>query len=410
MLLSDWPNAVAHVDADCFFAACEIARRPELRASPVCVMSSQDACIVAKTYDAKAKGINTGMPVWEAKKLMPHAVYLPADFAYYGQMSDKLFAILARYSPEVEVYSIDEGFVGMNGIRSLWRRGFAEIADMIRAAVKHEVGITVSIGISVTKTLAKIASESRKPDGTTLVPGRDILAFLAGVDVQEIPGIGRNRAALLNKFRLFTAADYARAAPGLIQRLLGKAGRDLWHELRGTPRFALELTPRLPKSVARTASLGKVTGDRAIIAAHLSYHTTRLAAELVSKHYLARRLTVFLTLKSFAAESLETRFDDATANVFRLSQAVRDSLARLYRSGELYRGCGVIATEITPMAERSLDLFGNVREDERKEKLMTTMDALNRKYGNHTIAMLAAIPAIKHKKRSRFRLPMYETN
>ena len=152
MLLSDWPNAVAHVDADCFFAACELARSPKLRGRPVCVMSSQDACIVAKTYDAKAVGIHTGMPVWEAKKLLPRAVYLPADFTYYGQVADKLIAILSRFTPEVEVYSIDEAFLGLNGIRSLWRMGFVEIADTIRATIKSEAGITVSIGISVTKT------------------------------------------------------------------------------------------------------------------------------------------------------------------------------------------------------------------------------------------------------------------
>ena len=198
MLLSDWPNAVAHVDADCFFAACELARSPKLRGRPVCVMSSQDACIVAKTYDAKAVGIRTGMPVWEAKKLLPRAVYLPADFAYYGQVSDKLFAILSRFTPEVEVYSIDEAFLGLNGIRSLWRKSFAEIADTIRTAIKSEAGITASIGISVTKTLAKIASDIHKPDGTMLVPGREIQSFLAGVEIKDIPGIGGNRRALLH--------------------------------------------------------------------------------------------------------------------------------------------------------------------------------------------------------------------
>ena len=373
-------------------------------------MSSQDACIVAKTYDAKATGIHTGMPVWEAKKLMPYAVYIPADFAYYGQMSDKLFAILARFSPEVEVCSIDEGFVGMNGIRSLWRKSFGEIADDIRNTVKGEAGITVSIGVSVTKTLAKIASDVHKPDGTTLVSGRDIPVFLAGIKVKNIPGIGRNREALLHKFKIFTAANFALAKPALVQRLLGRSGADLWHELRGTPLFSLELTPKLPKSVARTASLGKVTQDKDIIAAHLSYHTTRLATELVTKRHLARRLSVFLTLKSFASQSMETKFDDPTANVFTFSQAVRTGLAQLYRPGELYRGCGVIATEISHAGERGLDLFGDVLKDERKERLMTTVDALNKKYGNHMVTMLAATAAIKRKKRPRFRLPMFEVN
>ena len=407
---SEWPNAVAHVDADCFFAACEIARRPALRASPVCVMSSQDACIVAKTYDAKAVGIYTGMPVWEAKKLLPHAVYIPADFAYYGQISDKLLAILARFTPELEVYSIDEAFLGLNGIRTLWRMSFSELADSIRTTVRNEVGITVSIGISLTKTLAKIASDIHKPDGSMLLPGRDISAFLAKVKIKNIPGIGRNREALLHKFHIFTAGDYIRADPALIQRLLGKSGMDLWHELRGRPIFPVELANRPPKSMARTASLGQLSSQRDFIAAHLTHHTTRLVTELVRKRYLAQGLSVFLTLKSFASRAEEIRFSDPSANIFEFSRAVRDAFAWLYRPGELYRGCGVIATELRPSEERSLDLFGKVDNDDRKERLMATVDTLNKKYGNHTVVMLAAQAVAKKKKGPRFRLPMFEVD
>jgi DNA polymerase V len=408
MALADWPNAVAHVDADCFFAACELARSPKLRGRPVCVMSSQDACIVAKTYDAKAAGIHTGMPVWEARKLLPHAVYIPADFAYYGQVSDKLFAVLSRFTPEVEIYSIDEGFIGLNGIRGLWRKSFAGIADTIRATVKAEVGITVSVGVSVTRTLAKIASDAHKPDGSTLVSGREIHAFLAGVKITSVPGIGRNREALLHKFNIFTALDYTRADAALVQRLLGKSGTDLWRELQGISVFPLELAAKPPKSVARTASLGRVSSERDFIAAHLTHHTTRLVTELVSKRYLAQRLTVFLTLKSFASHAVETRFTVPTANFFDYSRAVRDAFVRLYSSDERYRGCGVVATEIRPAVERSLDLFDKVRGDERKEQLVRTMDALNKKYGNHTVLMLAAAPVVKRKKSPRFRLPLYE--
>ena len=410
MPLSDWPNAVAHVDADCFFAACELARSPKLRDRPVCVMSSQDACIVAKTYDAKAVGIYTGMPVWEAKKLLPHAVYIPADFAYYGQISDKLLAILARFTPELEVYSIDEAFLGLNGIRTLWRMSFSELADSIRTTVRNEVGITVSIGISLTKTLAKIASDIHKPDGSMLLPGRDISAFLAKVKIKNIPGIGRNREALLHKFHIFTAGDYIRADPALIQRLLGKSGMDLWHELRGRPIFPVELANRPPKSMARTASLGQLSSQRDFIAAHLTHHTTRLVTELVRKRYLAQGLSVFLTLKSFASRAEEIRFSDPSANIFEFSRAVRDAFARLYRPGELYRGCGVIATELRPSEERSLDLFGKVDNDDRKERLMATVDTLNKKYGNHTVVMLAAQAVAKKKKGPRFRLPMFEVD
>jgi len=166
----DWPNAIAHIDADCFFASCELVRRPELIGSPVCILSSQDACVIAKTYDAKAAGIKTGMPVWEAKKLMPHAVYLSADFHFYGLLSKKMFSILKRYAPDMEIYSIDEGFLDLNGTRDLWKKDYKGIAHDIRRSVQREVGITVSVGVSITRILAKMASEYNKPNGVTIVP------------------------------------------------------------------------------------------------------------------------------------------------------------------------------------------------------------------------------------------------
>lgn len=410
MLVSDWPNAVAHVDADCFYASCEQVRRPELRDRPVCVLSSQNAIVIAKTYDAKAAGITTGMPVWEAKKRLPHAEYIPADFGHYGRMSDKLFAILSRFSPEVEVYSIDEGFIGMNGLRGLWRKGFREIADTLRETVKSEVGITVSVGVAVTKTLAKIASDANKPNGSTIVPGRAIEAFLEQTRVRDIPGIGANREALLHKFGLRSAFEFTQAPEALIRRLLGKSGVDLWHELRGVPVFPLELAPRLPKSAARTASLGEITRDRDILIGHLTHHTTRLATELVVKRHAASRLAVFLTLKSFDKAGLEVRFDRPTANYFTLSEAVMQAFEKLYRPGERYRGCGVIASGIVSAASLNRDLFGDLEADERQGRLLETMAAINRKFGKNTVRMLAAMQVGAKRQEERFQLPLFDAS
>ncbi|MHB1618570.1 MAG: Y-family DNA polymerase [Sulfuricella sp.] len=410
MLVSDWPHAIAHVDADCFFASCELARRPDLRNRPVCVLSSQDACVVAKTYDAKAAGISTGMPVWEAKKRLPNAEYIPADFGYYGQMSDKLFAILARFSPEIEVYSIDEGCIDLHGLRSLWRKGYGEIALALREAVRSETGITVSVGVSVTKTLAKIASEFNKPDGTTIVPGRRIAEFLSRVKAGAIPGIGANREALLDKFGIATALQFIEADEALIRKLMGRSGTDLRRELRGEPVFALELEPRLPKSIARTASLGEITTSRETLAAHLTHHTTRVATELVTKRYLAAKLAVFLRLKSFDSARVEIRLDCPTASYFVLSRVVQAALERLYQPGQRYRGCGVVASEVRFAASVTPDLFGVMEQDGRQGALLETMDAINGKYGSGTVRMLASLPLKRRGKTQCFNYPLFEAD
>lgn len=394
MLVSNWPNAIAHVDADCFFASCEQLRRPDLKGRPICVLSSQDACVIAKTYDAKAAGITTGMPVWEARKLLPQANYLSADFRYYGQISDKLFAILRRYSPVVEEYSIDEGFMDLNGLRSLYRKPYRAIADEIRSTVRHEAGITVSIGISVTRTLAKMASEYNKPNGTTIVAGRRIHDFLEHVGVRDIPGIGGNRQALLNKFGIRTAADFVDAPEREIRRLLGKAGTDLWHELNGTPLYQVGTGAKLPRSVARTASMGEVTQDRQTIRAHLLNHAMRLSRELVTKRLTAGQLTVFLTLKSFDKQTSTSDLPYPSADYFLLAGETGRVLDELYDPDRHYRACGLIASDIAMRQPGSFDLFQMAeqqQEEERHLQLLETLHAINHKYGANVLSICGAM-------------------
>ncbi|WP_231288397.1 DNA polymerase Y family protein [Mariprofundus ferrooxydans] len=405
-MMSNWPNAIAHVDADCFYASCELVRRPELRGKPLCVLSSQDACIVAKTYDAKAAGIKTGMPVWEAKKLMPHASYLSADFRFYGLLSEKMFSILSRFSPDIEVYSIDEGFLDLNGTQALWKKDYQGIAHDIRRTVHREVGITVSVGISVTRILAKMASEYNKPNGVAIVPQHMIKMFLERSELSDICGIGRNRLATLNKFNIQTPVDFVNTDVSIIKRLLGKSGTDLWHELQGISIMGLETHPQLPKSISRTASMGEVTSDRQTIAAHLTRHAFRLATELVLKKYLTKRITVFLKQKDFNAVSAKADFSYPTNNYFQLSRAVRNMLNDLYQTGELYRACGITAQQITRSEDAVPDLFGKVKRDEKQADLFLTVDRINKRYGAGAVKMAGAFDKTGLGGRVRFMYPL----
>jgi len=405
-MMSDWPNSIAHVDADCFYASCELVRRPELAGKPLCVLSSQDACIVAKTYDAKAAGIKTGMPVWEAKKLMPHATYLSADFRFYGLLSEKMFAVLRRFSPSIEVYSIDEGFLDLNGMRLLWRKDFKGIAHDIRQTVQNEVGITVSVGVSVTRILAKMASEYNKPNGVTIVAGRMVDQFLERTELSDITGIGKNRLALLQKFNINTPVDFVNTDIHIIKRLLGKSGTDLWHELQGKSVMGLELHPQLPKSIARTASMGVVTSDKKAISAHLTRHAFRLATEMILKKYLTKRITVFLKQKDFNSTSTKTDFEYPTNNYFQLSHAVRNMLNDLYQHGIEYRACGITASNISRTEDAMPDLFGVVKRDEKQADLFLTVDRINKRYGAGAVRMAGAFEKAVLGRLVRFHYPL----
>lgn len=406
---SNWPGAFAHIDADCFFASCELLRHPELRHAPLCVLSSQDACVVAKTYDAKAVGIRTGMPVWEAKKLLPNATYLSADFRYYGQISDGLFSILRRYSPVVEEYSIDEAFLDLQGLRTLYRKPWQQIADDMRNTVRNELGVSVSVGISVTRTLAKMASEYNKPDGTTIVAGRRIMDFLQQVNVRDIPGIGANREALLVKFGIRSGAEFAAAPEPLIRRLLGRVGTDLWHELNGKSLYAVESVPRLPQSVARTASLGMVTQELEIVRANLVRHAMRLSRELIEKRLTARRLTLFLTLRSFdkTAQSCELAYP--SADYFVLVHEAMRMLDALFDPAQCYRACGVIASDIALREATVYDLFQQqeLKLEERHVQLLETVYAINDKHGANTVGICGMAGQARNRV-PRFFYPVIE--
>lgn len=403
---TSWPHAIAHIDADAFYASCEAARHPELKGRPICVLSNQNAMVIAKSYDAKHAGVTTGMPVWEARRLIPNAAFLTPDFRFYGQMSSRMFSIMHRYSPEIEVYSIDEGFMDMNGIRILWRKSFRQLADEIRRAIRQEVGITVSIGISITRTLAKMASESNKPDGSTVVPGKRVDRFLLDIPVHDVPGIGRNRTALLHKFNIRTAHDFIHAEKALIHRLLGRHGLILFEELNGRSVMSLEIEPPLPKSVARTASMGEVSGDAQLIRAHLSRHVMRLVSDLVAKQLLTKHLQVFLTLKSFEKCGINIPLDFPSNSLKVVNRAVAHAFEKLYRSDQLYRGCGIVATHISEEASATEDLFGFMREDLRQSKLMHTVNHINNRYGKGMVTLAASHGLKKRGKEVRFQYPV----
>jgi len=403
---TSWSNAIAHIDADAFYASCEAARHPELKGRPICVLSNQNAMVVAKSYSAKRAGVTTGMPVWEAKRLVPDAAFLTPDFRFYGQMSARFFSILRRYSPVIEIYSIDEAFMDMNGIRTLWRKSFRQLADEIRSVVHQEVGITVSVGISVTRTLAKIASESNKPNGSTVVPGKRVDRFLAEIRIGDIPGIGRNRAALLHKFGIQTAHHFAHADKGVIHRLLGRHGLILFEELNGRSVVKLESEPPLPKSVSRTASMGEVSGDARLIRAHLSRHVMRLVSDLVAKRLLTKQLQIFLTLKSFEKRGMNMPLDFPSNSLKVVNRAVAHAFSQLYQEGELYRGCGIVANQMSEEASATEDLFGFMRQDLKDSRLMHTVNAINSRYGKGTMALAASQAINKKGEAVRFQYPV----
>src|SRR5262249_281867 len=186
------PPAVGHLDADCYYISAERVRDRFLLNKPVGVLGNQGACVIAKSYEMKAAGVQTGEPIWDAVKKCPRGIYLKRDFRWYEVLSRKMLAALREFSPQVEYYSIDEFFFLALPVRGSYQAG----AEVIRDRMLEEVGVPVTVGIARSKTLAKLISDTAKPLGALAVMGRDAeAALLAQMPVAKICGIADRRAA-----------------------------------------------------------------------------------------------------------------------------------------------------------------------------------------------------------------------
>lgn len=406
MAISNWPRAVAHIDADYFYANCELTRRPELRGKPVMVFGRLDTCILAKTPEAKAMGISTAIPSWEARKLCPQGVYLKGDFRYYTLISRQMMEIFRQWSPVVEVYSVDEAFMDMDGLRGMYRKSYEQIGDAIRKEIQTRLGITVSVGISVNKTLAKMACELNKPDGTMVLPGKQVREFLRSIPVCEIPGIGASRGALLEKYGIRSCQQFAQMPESLVSRLFGKMGVLLWRELQNESSFPVVSEPPPPKNIGRTSSFDKCTPDLRKVEGLAFYHLERALAALHRHKLLVNEMVLHLRDYDFRIGGLGHRLEKPTDDFFALAGALSGLLKQL-RPGKLWRSVGVVFVNLQSATVRQPDLFEGVQKIVTDEKLNRARDRLNERYGQFAVTSGSTLflGAERSKGKERFNVP-----
>lgn len=394
-MITNWPNAIAHIDADHFYANCELARNPDLRGKPVMVLGKLDSCILAKTPEAKKLGIGTAMPVWEAKKKCPKGIFIHGDFRYYTLISRQLMNILSEWSPVIEIYSVDEAFADINGLRGMYRMPYDKIADRMREEVRNRLGITVSVGVSVNKTLAKMACELNKPDGTTLVPGKSIDDFLLDIPVSEIPGIGMSRKELLDKYGIRTALQMARSPQNLIQRLFGKMGVLLWRELRGEISFPIQKYPPPPKSIARTSSFDKPLSDMRVVHGMAVYHLERAIEALYRHKLLAEEIALYLRDRSFRTYGFGHRFETPTNDFYEMISQISE-LTKQIPGDQIWRSAGVILARLSPACGKQLNLFQDAEKLAKSENLNQAKLDLNERFGRTAVRSGATL-FVNHK-------------
>jgi DNA polymerase V len=351
---------IGHVDADCFYVSAERVRFPHLQGLPVGVIGNHGACIIAKSYEAKAAGIKTGTPIWEGRVLCPDAVYVKRDFRWYETLSRRMLEIVKKVSPRVEFYSIDESFYEVEQIDP---RG-------LQAAIMDRVGVPVSVGIAPTKTLAKLCSDSSKPFGTRVIACEDDRRdLLAGLPVTEVCGIARRAAAKLAGHRITTCDEFVAADNRLIRRLLTVVGERLWYELRGEPALPVLTSRALHQRIARGGSIGRATRDPARVAAFVVRNVERVIEALFHYQVCCDQLTLSLDFRDAPGRAMRCSLLGSTAENDELRDAALWLLPQVWQPpSATVHYMHVIADRLRPLVGRQRSLFERPRvKDERIE-------------------------------------------
>jgi len=376
---ADAVAAILHVDMDAFFVSVELLERPELRGKPVVVGGRPDqrGVVTAASYEARKYGIQSAMPLRTAGKLCPHAVFLDGHHHKYTEWSDRVAGILARFTPVVEMVSIDEAYLDFSGTQRLHGPPLAA-ADKLLRTITAETGLPCSAGLAATRLVAKVASDQGKPTGLTWVPAGAEEAFLAPLPVRKIPGIGKVTERALRAMGIETVAQIAAVPQEKLEKIFGRWGDALYRKARGGDSYEFVMDAE-PKSISHNHTFGEDTDDDGALDSMLSHLSQKACKRLRESGLAAQTITLTIRYTGFdtytRAKTLveASRLDTEIFTVFQ-------ELFRLHRNRKRkIRLLGVSLSHFSHDGEQ-LDLLDAERRA-KLEKLTLATDQLRDRFG-----------------------------
>ena len=395
----------ALVDANNFYVSCERVFDYRLRDRPVVVLSNNDGCCVARSEEAKALGIRMGQPFFEVRELLEQnrGVALSSNYTLYADMSRRLMAVIGQFSPEQEIYSIDESFLRFAGFDH-W--DLTAHGRTLRGRVLRWTGLPVGVGIGPTKTLAKLANRLAKKHLDFQVEGvcnlHDLspaaqASYFAELGVEDVWGIGRRWASRLQQQGITTVAQLMRADVPTIQRQFNVVLAKTVMELNGVSCLPLEEAPPPRQQIIASRSFGIPVTDLTMLSEAVASHTARAAAKLRQERLQAGLIQVFIGTSPFKPEAPQYHpgatvpLSLPTADTTRLLRAARVGLRHIYRRGFAYKRAGVVLLDLAPVGAVTGDLFTRLGPETqaRRERVMAVMDGINHRWGRGTLRYLA---------------------
>jgi DNA polymerase-4 len=372
-------TSILHVDMDAFFVSVELLDRPELRGKPVVVGGQPDQRGIVSTasYEARKYGIHSAMPLRTAGRLCPHAVFLEPRHHLYSEWSDRVATILGKYSPVVEMASVDEAYIDLAGTERLHGPPLAA-ADALLREITATTGLPVSAGLARTRLVAKVASDQAKPRGLVWVPAGSEEAFLAPLEVRRIPGIGKVTEAALKSRGIEKVGQLAGMAQEKLEQNFGRWGTALYRKARGGDTYEF-LFDAEPKSISHNHTFGEDTQDRAKMDAMLSFLTQKAMKRLREAGLSTSTITLTIRYQGFDTYTRAHTLREPT----HLDPVVFEAVNQLFDSNwnrrRKVRLLGVALSNFTHGGEQ-LDLL-DAKRREKLERLAKAADALRDRFG-----------------------------
>ncbi|MBT4120126.1 MAG: DNA polymerase IV [Candidatus Peribacter sp.] len=388
---------IAHIDADAFFASALQRKRPDLVGKPLLALGMGGGCVIAASYEAKAKGVKTGMRLSEARKLCRGAIALPSDFDEALLASRQIEQILKNRCPIIQRYSVDEWFLDLKSLPGGLPDNVKYWALELQETVKKSVGLTVSIGIGTSKLLAKMASEYVKPEGVTIVWPTTVDTFLSDRQCAAIPGIGKRRELHTAAQGWKTAFDIAHADKETVQKLLGRLGLAMQRELLGEMVEKVETEIAPPKSISRTRSF-LPTRDLDMVYAHLLHHLTYTMLKMRRAGLACGVVSVWLRSASYTFDQKESKLPQAADTEEQVLPYIHQCFERLYEQGNSYTQVGLGLHGLNPKGGTQFSLFESPKHTKEAENIQEAMDNLHKKYGRESVKRGAAMAVTSAKK------------
>jgi len=378
----------ALADVNSFYASCETVFRPDLKGRPVVVLSNNDGCVIARSTEAKKLGIKMGDPFFKMRDLFERhkIVTFSSNYALYADMSSRVMTVLEEMSPAVEVYSIDEAFMNLQGVSNC--QNLEEFGREVRAKVLRWTGLTVGVGIAPTKTLAKLANHAAKKwtktggvvDLSLLARQRKLMAL---VEVVDVWGVGRRISKKLNDLGIKTALQLADTPTPLIRKHFNIVLERTVRELRGEPCLELEEFAPTKQQIVCSRSFGDRVSEYDLMREAICSHAVRAAEKLRGEHQYCRHISAFVKTSPFAMNELYygktagTKLQIPTQDSRDIVAAATQCLDAIWQDGHRFQKCGVMLGDFYSQGVAQLGLFDEYKPRTNSEQLMAVLDGIN---------------------------------